>query len=99
MFEKIKDKYNNFATQFKEKRDANWLAFKSKLPLGVQNKIEAFETWYRNYKQTALCEVIETIVFVVVMVIVIRFFVGEIRWIPSGSMKPTLIEGYRIVGE
>lgn len=44
-------------------------------------------------------ETVETVVFVVVMVIVIRFFVGEIRWIPSGSMKPTLIEGDRIFVE
>lgn len=42
-------------------------------------------------------EVIETIIFVLVMVIIIRFFVGEIRWIPSASMKPTLKEGDRIV--
>lgn len=46
-----------------------------------------------------LKETIETIVFVVVMVIIIRFFVGEIRWIPSGSMKPTLLEGDRIFVE
>ncbi len=41
-------------------------------------------------------EAVETVIFVVVMVIVIRFFVGEIRWIPSGSMRPTLVEGDRI---
>ena len=46
-----------------------------------------------------MCEIIETIVFVIVMVIIIRFFVGEIRWIPSGSMNPTLIEKDRIVVE
>lgn len=46
-----------------------------------------------------LRETIETIVFVVVMVIIIRFFVGEIRWIPSASMKPTLVEGDRIFVE
>jgi signal peptidase I len=44
-------------------------------------------------------ETVETAVFVIVMVIIIRFFVGEIRWIPSGSMKPTLVEGDRIFVE
>lgn len=46
-----------------------------------------------------LKETVETIVFVVVMVVVIRFFIGEIRWIPSASMHPTLIEGDRIFVE
>ena len=44
-------------------------------------------------------ETVETVVFVLVMVIIIRFFIAEIRWIPSGSMHPTLIEGDRIVVE
>lgn len=44
-------------------------------------------------------EAIETAIFVIVMVILIRFFIGEIRWIPSGSMRPTLIEGDRIFVE
>lgn len=46
-----------------------------------------------------LKETVETIVFVVVMVVIIRFFIGEIRWIPSASMRPTLIEGDRIFVE
>lgn len=41
-------------------------------------------------------EVIETIVFVIVALIVLKMFIGEIRWIPSGSMKPTLIEGDKV---
>lgn len=49
--------------------------------------------------KAGLKEAIETAVFVIVMVILIRFFIGEIRWIPSGSMKPTLIEGDRIFVE
>lgn len=44
-------------------------------------------------------EAVETAVFVIVMVILIRFFIGEIRWIPSGSMKPTLVEKDRIFVE
>ena len=44
-------------------------------------------------------ETIETVLFVVVMVIIIRFFIGEIRWIPSASMHPTLIEGDRLFVE
>lgn len=51
------------------------------------------------YNIPAVKETVDTIVFVVVMVIIIRFFLGEIRWIPSGSMKPTLTEGDRIVVE
>lgn len=46
-----------------------------------------------------LKETVETIVFVVVMVVIIRFFIGEIRWIPSASMHPTMIEGDRIFVE
>ncbi|MBQ9245672.1 signal peptidase I [bacterium] len=42
-------------------------------------------------------ELVSTIVFVLVAVIIIRYFIAEIRWIPSGSMRPTLIEGDRVV--
>ncbi len=53
---------------------------------------------YKKY-QPAIKETIDTIVFVVVMIIIIKFFIGEIRWIPSGSMRPTIIEGDRIFVE
>lgn len=49
--------------------------------------------------KSALREIIETVVFVLVAVILIRFFIGELRWIPSSSMYPTLIEGDRIFVE
>lgn len=50
-------------------------------------------------KHPAVKEWFETIIFVFVAVILIRYFLCEIRWIPSGSMKPTLLEGDRIVVE
>lgn len=54
---------------------------------------------FKSKLKAGLKETVETVVFVVVMVIIIRFFIGEIRWIPSGSMRPTLIEGDRIFVE
>lgn len=90
---------DNYKIRLQEKREADWMHFKAKLPENIQNFFDKYEDWYKKYKESALCEIIETIVFVLVMVIIIRFFIGEIRWIPSGSMKPTLIEGDRIVVE
>lgn len=59
---------------------------------------ENLKNFYKKH-EPAIKETIDTIVFVVIMVVIIRFFVGEIRWIPSGSMRPTLIEGDRIFVE
>ena len=47
----------------------------------------------------SLKETVDTVVFVIVAVILIRFFIAELRYIPSGSMRPTLLEGDRIVVE
>jgi signal peptidase I len=60
--------------------------------------MDRLKNFYEKHKPI-INETVETIVFVVVMVIIIRFFIGEIRWIPSGSMKPTLVEGDRIFVE
>ena len=49
--------------------------------------------------RASIKENVDTIVFVLVAVILIRFFIAELRWIPSGSMRPTLLEGDRIVVE
>lgn len=49
--------------------------------------------------RAGLKELVDTVVFVIVAMIIIRFFIAELRWIPSGSMKPTLVEGDRIVIE
>lgn len=44
-------------------------------------------------------ELVETVVFVIVMLIIIRYFIGEVRWIPSASMQTTLLEGDRVFVE
>ena len=49
--------------------------------------------------KSAVREFFETVVFVLVAVILIRFFIGELRWIPSSSMHPTMLEGDRIFVE
>lgn len=44
-------------------------------------------------------EIISTILFVLVCVVIIRYFIGELRWIPSGSMRPTIVEHDRVFVE
>jgi len=44
-------------------------------------------------------EIISTVIFVLFCVIVIRYFIGELRWIPSGSMRPTILEKDRVFVE
>lgn len=46
-----------------------------------------------------LKEAVETIVIVLVLVILIRSFIGEPRWIPSSSMEPTLQIGDNLIIE
>lgn len=46
-----------------------------------------------------LKEIVDTVVFVIVALIVIRFFIFEPRVIPSASMHPTLIERDRLIIE
>ena len=44
-----------------------------------------------------ISEAIQTILCVLVAIIIIKGFFFEIRWIPSASMHPTLIEGDRVL--
>ena len=53
-----------------------------------------------NEKETSFTkEIVSTVVFVLVCVIIIRYFIGELRWIPSGSMRPTILEKDRVFVE
>lgn len=66
-----------------------------------ENLIKSYNKYKGIYEKLnpVTREIIETVAFVLVMVIIIRFYIGEIRWIPSASMHPTLLEGDRIVVE
>ena len=91
--------WQEYKKRINEKKEAFWAEFKSKLNPQLRSFIENCETKWKKYNESSIGETINTIIFVLVMVIIIRFFIGKIRWIPSGSMHPTLIEGDRIVVE
>ena len=58
-----------------------------------------FEDDYDKENTNILKETVDTIVFVLVAVVLIRLLIGELRWIPSGSMKPTILEKDRVFVE
>lgn len=91
--------WQEYKSQMKEKKIECWNKFKSKLNPKTQDFVEKCEQKWKKYNESSIGDMINTVIFVLVMVIIIRFFIGEIRWIPSGSMHPTLIEGDRIVVE
>lgn len=54
---------------------------------------------FKEKAKAGFLETFDTILFVVVAVIIIRTLFGELRWIPSGSMIPTLVEKDRVFVE
>lgn len=91
----IREKLGDLKNIAAEKR----AAFMSKLPPKMQDFCNRLKKEYEDYSKSWLGDNLNTIIFVIFMVIIIRFFIGEIRWIPSGSMTPTLIEQDRIIVE
>ncbi|MBE7706049.1 MAG: signal peptidase I [Cyanobacteria bacterium SIG30] len=85
--ENFKNKY--YKNQNKEKRNFKYFLndFKEYFRKVFHDKVETY---------LFIKEIISTVVFVIVAVILIRFFIGELRFIPSASMRNTLIEGDRV---
>ena len=69
--------------------------------MSIKSKLEAKAKAYftKENMKKEMKDVYETVIFVVVALMVIRFFIFEPRVIPSASMHPTLIEGDRLIIE
>lgn len=95
-YKKTKDKKKESDNEIKELYN-QCCSFWSKLKAFFSEPCtkEVFVQRGINFKLFIL-DIVETVVFVIVAIILLKFFIGEIRWIPSGSMKPTLIEGDKV---
>ena len=51
---KIQQIWLDYKTRLNEKRKAQWMNFKSKLPAAVQLKLDKWEEWYSNYKRNSI---------------------------------------------
>lgn len=73
---------------------------KDKINAKIKEYKEKIKTTFSKENMNAFFkETIDTVVFVIVAVVIIRFFLGELRWIPSGSMRMTLVEKDRVFVE
>ena len=73
---------------------------KDKINAKIEEYKEKIKTTFSKENMNAFFkETIDTVVFVIVAVVIIRFFLGELRWIPSGSMRMTLVEKDRVFVE
>ena len=63
----------------------------------IKEKTKKYFT--KENMKAELKELVDTVVFVLIALIVIRFFIFEPRIIPSASMHPTLIEKDRLIIE
>ncbi len=93
---KLKELANKYEGKKEDNDDCFFKFFKDK-----EYRQKLFKDLREMYKDKVevylvIKELISTIVFVIVAVILIREFIGELRIIPSASMKNTIIEGDRV---
>lgn len=90
----LKNKKENFITFCKKTKEKGFVYFLKKILFDEVKDKEGNEKEIDFIK-----EIISTILFVIIAVILIRFFIGELRWIPSGSMRYTIMEKDRVFVE
>lgn len=90
----LKRKKEDFIAFCKKTKEKGFIYFLKRVFFG-EKKDENGNEKKINYTK----EIISTVVFVVACVIIIRYFIGELRWIPSGSMRPTIVEKDRVFVE
>ncbi len=97
-----KEAKENFLNFFRKQKENTTTLFKKTKEKGFGyflRKIFFDESIQEDKQTSATKEIINTIVFVLICVIAIRYFIGELRWIPSGSMRPTIMEHDRVFVE
>ena len=97
-----KETKENLSNFIKKQKENTITLFKKTKEKGIGYFLRKifFDESIQEEKQTsATRDIINTIVFVLVCVIAIRYFIGELRWIPSGSMRPTIMEHDRVFVE
>lgn len=57
----------------------------------------AVRIWEKMIPVAWLRETLETVIWAVVLALLLKTFVIQAFWIPSGSMLPTLLEGDRVL--
>ena len=97
----IQTSKDNFSSFLKKKKDDFLNFLKNSKEKGFKYFLKKllFDDTDDKKDDNITKEIINTIVFVIICVIVIRYFVGELRWIPSGSMRPTIMEKDRVFVE
>lgn len=97
----LNQKIKNEVIRYFENQKQNWNNIKQKTKeRGYSYLITRILFTEKDEEETNVTkEVVTTIIFVLVCVILIRYFVGELRWIPSGSMHPTILEKDRVFVE
>ena len=97
-----KEAKENFSNFFKNQKENAITLYKKTKEKGMGyflRKVFFDESIQEDKQTSATKEIINTIIFVLICVIAIRYFIGELRWIPSGSMRPTIMEHDRVFVE